>query len=119
MEDPGRGARLAHRPCLRRKTCRALAPENESGWIDQSYTLHELKRTREAFERLVAVVGKFPGAYVIPYNLACYQCQLGNSEEALRWLKKAAVSSDAATIRAMAMGDPDLAVIRDCLHRLG
>src|SRR5215207_6698935 len=56
----------------------AQAPERQSGWVQQSYALHELKRTREACGRLVQVVEKFRDVYVIPYNLACYQCQLGN-----------------------------------------
>lgn len=91
----------------------AAAPERASAWIDQSYALHELQRTREAFERLSGVAEKFGGHYVIPYNLACYQCRLGNRAEALRWLRRAVQAADAKTIRAMAMDDPDLALLRD------
>src|SRR5256885_6279952 len=53
------------------------APGQPAGWIDQSYALHELKRTQEAWNQLRPVVEKFPKASTIPYNLACYACQLG------------------------------------------
>jgi tetratricopeptide (TPR) repeat protein len=96
----------------------SVAPHREIGWVQQSFALHELKRTAEAYERLVKVVEKFPGAYVIPYNLACYQCQLGNNEAALKWLRQAAKASDAKTIRAMGLKDPDLMPLRDDLARL-
>jgi predicted Zn-dependent protease len=95
-----------------------LAPERETGWIQQSFALHELGRTNEAYERLVKVAEKFKEAYVIPYNLACYQCQLGNSIAALNWLKRAAKISDAKTIRSMAMKDPDLEPVREEVMRL-
>ena len=95
-----------------------VAPERETGWVQQSFALHELKRTPEAYERLVKVVERFRDAYVIPYNLACYQCQLGNKEAALKWLRQAANVSDAKTIRAMAVKDPDLVPLRGELARL-
>lgn len=96
----------------------AQAPERQSGWIEQSYALHELKRTREAYERLAPVVKKFSDAYVIPYNLACYQCQLGNKAEALDCLRRAVKASDAQTIRTMAMNDPDLSPLRDAIAKM-
>lgn len=95
-----------------------LAPDRESGWIEQSYALHELGRTGEAYERLVAVVEKFPQAFVIPYNLACYQCRLGDKVRALHWLRSAVQASDAKTIRAMALDDSDLAPLRHEIVRL-
>src|SRR5437667_2137391 len=36
-------------------------PDNASGWIHQSYTLHEMKQTREAFDLLLTVFERFPG----------------------------------------------------------
>jgi predicted Zn-dependent protease len=94
------------------------APEHASGWIHRSFALHELRRTREAFECLQGVVGKFPEEFVIPYNLACYQCQLGDEAAAWTWLKKAAKAGDPRRIRAMALDDPDLAPLREKLPRL-
>jgi len=96
----------------------AIAPERDTGWVQQSFALHELKRTPEAYDLLARVEKKFPQVYVIPYNLACYQCQMGKRAEALRWLKRAVKAADAPTIRAMAMLDPDLASLRDELSGL-
>ncbi len=96
----------------------AGVPERESGWIESAFALHELKRTPEAYERLARVVDRFPRAYLIPYNLACYQCQLGDRTEALRWLQRAVQAADVGTIRALALQDPDLAALRDDLDRL-
>jgi len=96
----------------------SVAPEREVGWVQQSFALHELDRTSEAYERLVKVADKFAQAYVIPYNLACYQCRLGNQSAAMKWLQRAAKIADAKTIRAMAQNDPDLEPLRDNLARL-
>jgi predicted Zn-dependent protease len=95
-----------------------IAPDRDVAWIQQSFALHELKRTPEAYERLVQVADRFPNAYVIPYNLACYQCQMGNRLAAMNWLRRAAKIADAKTIRAMASKDPDLTPLGEELKRL-
>ena len=40
-------------------------------------------------EILVDAEAKFPREAAIPYNLACYYCQLGEMEKAKRYLKEA------------------------------
>jgi tetratricopeptide (TPR) repeat protein len=85
-----------------------LAPEHPFGWVHRSFTLHELKRTDEARDNLLRVVGKFPGDQTIRYNLACYECQLGRLEQAKNWLEKAFKMGDAGAIRLAALDDPDL-----------
>lgn len=97
----------------------AVAPDREVGWVQQSFALHEMRRTGEAYERLIQVAERFPDAYVIPYNLACYQCQMKNDAAALKWLKRAAKVADWKTIRAMALKDPDLEPLRQKVMRLG
>jgi hypothetical protein len=42
------------------------------------------------------------------YNLACYECQLGNLKEALQWLQLAIDLAGKKDIRLMALNDPDL-----------
>jgi len=95
-----------------------IAPNRPTGWIAQAFALHELKRTREAYDLLHSVVGRFREHFVIPYNLACYQCQLGNNEEALKWLQHAIEAADAKTIREMALNDTDLSPLRNEIARL-
>ncbi len=42
------------------------------------------------------------------YNLACYECQLGNLKEAREWLKQAFNLGDAKQMKLAALDDPDL-----------
>lgn len=85
-----------------------LYPQEPDGWIHQSFALHELKRTKEAFDLLRGQAERFPAVMTIPYNLACYACQLGNLPDARHWLRKAVQSSDRTAVRSMALKDNDL-----------
>lgn len=85
-----------------------ILPENSWGYIHYAYSLHELKRTKEAWGVLIPVADKFPDIYLISYNLACYSCQLGNLKEALQWLEKAIDLAGKRDIRLMALEDLDL-----------
>lgn len=49
-----------------------------------------------------------PELFAIPYNLACYACQLGNVNEAWEWFKMALDMADASELRRIALNDPDL-----------
>lgn len=85
-----------------------IAPDHVFGWIHRSYALHELKRTKEARDLLFPAAELFPKNETIPYNLACYECQLGNKDEARQWLKRATRLSDPAELKHQALADPDL-----------
>lgn len=85
-----------------------VAPKNPFGWIHLSFALHELKRTTEAQDNLIGVLEQFPDDWLMRYNLACYACQLGNLDEAQRWLANAALKGDGKEIQRMAKADPDL-----------
>ncbi len=85
-----------------------LVPDRLEAWTHRSFSLHELKRTKEARENLLPIVDKFPDEYVIRYNLACYECQLGNLKEAYQWLEKAIDLAGKEDIRQMALDDRDL-----------
>lgn len=83
-------------------------PQNILGWIHQSYALHELKRTAEARDNLLPVAAKFPEDFLLRYNLACYECQLGRLAPARQWLKKAMAIAGDKEIQVMALNDLDL-----------
>ena len=85
-----------------------LAPDDPRGWINRSFSLHEMKRTYDAWQTLLPAADKFPKNPIIAYNLSCYACQLGRFSEAAEWLKKAIKHGDGKKIKAMAMADPDL-----------
>jgi len=85
-----------------------VAPDRPSGWIDRSFSYHELKRTREAWQQLLPATQLFPDEPIIRYNLACYACQLGNLSEAKQLLKQAQALGHAVSIKRMALDDHDL-----------
>ena len=87
-------------------------PERESGWIYRSFALHELKQTQAAFDQLAPALVRFNKNSTIPYNLACYCCQLGALDEARAWLVKAFKIDEANGQKGahgqLALEDPDL-----------
>jgi tetratricopeptide (TPR) repeat protein len=90
------------------RTLSEMLPDNSWGFIHYAFSLHELKRTREAYGVLIPVADHFSEP-TIRYNLACYSSQLGNLAEAMQWLEKAIDLAGKKDIRRMALADPDLA----------
>jgi hypothetical protein len=83
-------------------------PSNSFGWIHRSYCLHELRRTREAWDALLPAVEQFPKEWLLCYNLACYACQLGWLDECKTWFMRALDLGDPLEINRLAAKDPDL-----------
>lgn len=92
-----------------------LSPEDTFGWVHRSFSLHELKRTAEAKDKLLQVVDRFPDEAIMRYNLACYECQLGHLDQARNWLEKAFKLSDPKKMKLMALDDVDLVPLRKCI----
>lgn len=92
--------------------------DQPEGFIKRAYALHELKRTQEAWNTLHPVCERFGENWLIPYNLACYASQLGQSTDAVKWFRRALRLGDARTLRSMAMDDPDLQPIRGKIEKL-
>ena len=95
------------------------APDQAEGWVKQAYALHEMKRTQEAWDCLFPASKKFIEETIIPYNLACYACQLGKADEALTWLRRAFRLDVKKQFRQMALEDPDLEPLREQIRKLG
>lgn len=93
-------------------------PEQVSGWVHRSYSLHELKRTQDAMVSLQPAYKKFLGDFIIPYNLACYCCQMGDLLNAKTWLERAIKRGDRKTVKKMALCDGDLESMRAEIERL-
>jgi len=64
------------------------------------------------------MVSNFPREFVIPYNLACYACKLGELNEARSWLKKAIALTSPEEIKHMALADPDLEELRAEIRKI-
>ncbi len=95
-----------------------VEPDSAVAWINQSFALHELRRTDEAFRELRQVVDRFSDVGTIPYNLACYTCRLGRKDEARSWLKHARKIMGKKALIAMAADDPDLEALQNELNDL-
>ncbi len=90
-----------------------LVPDNPAGWVHQSFALHELKQTQEARDNLLNAAKRFPNDALICYNLACYECQLGEMGQARQWLERACRFGDAKRFKKLAREDPDLSPLWD------
>jgi Flp pilus assembly protein TadD len=95
----------------------AKAPQTENAWIAWAYALRELGQIEEAREVLLTAEplhGRTSG--VLHYNLACYYCMLGESEQAMqRFMRAYHMSSE---WKSAALGDPDLAGLRKLIAQL-
>ena len=86
------------------------APANAGGWLHLAYATRRASGGTEqgAYDILHRVVEKFPNEPTIPYNLACYVCQLGRLSDARRWLKRAFAVGNVTQLKLMALSDRDL-----------
>jgi hypothetical protein len=58
---------------------------------------------------LLPALKKFRDEWHVPYNLACYACQLGQIDMARRLLKRAFFVGDAKSVKLAALADPAFA----------
>ena len=86
------------------------APKRSSGWLHQAYALRRVPggSVQKAWDALLPAFDKFPEEPTIPFNLACYACQLRQLEKAHDWLKRAVAAGGKEKIQQMALGDADL-----------
>lgn len=95
-----------------------VAPDEISSWQNHANSLFYEKRYQEAFDALFPAIEKFPKEWSVPYNLACYECQMGKLEEAMSWFKMALALGNAAEVKKQALRDPDLGPLRKRIHAL-
>ena len=88
-----------------------LYPERANGWLHRAYALRRVENggLSRARESLLLAPDQFPDEPVIPYNLACYAAQMGELDEARKWLKRAVSVGRFDKVKAMALADSDLA----------
>ena len=88
-----------------------VAPERPQGWLHQAVSLYRLNKTEDAWNLLLPMAEKFPKSWIIPYDLACYACQLERLEDGRKWLLRAFKLGDANQVKVLALADPDLTVL--------
>ena len=79
-------------------------------WISLAYATRRktgggLTQAREILTRAQEL---FPAEALIVFNLACYDCQLGNEAAAVDWLQQALTLGGKKNIQQLALADQDL-----------
>ncbi len=93
-------------------------PSDVNGWVHRAYAARRKEGggLQTAWDALRPAVELFPDETIIPYNLACYACQLGELDAARHWLSRAleiaGKTQAREALRQMALADPDLAPLR-------
>jgi Flp pilus assembly protein TadD len=97
------------------------SPEDSQSWIWHAYAIRRMSGggLQQARAILVKAHELFPTQPMICYNLACYDCQLGDLTEAWEWLEKALVSSNLPVFKAFALADRDLEPLWEKIKGLG
>lgn len=90
------------------------APEERGAWIAQAYAVRRRPGGSIALAKgiLSAAQQRFPSEPLIAYNLACYECQLGNLPQAREWLRVAFKLGDVRHLKQMSTQDSDLEPLR-------
>jgi tetratricopeptide (TPR) repeat protein len=97
-----------------------VAPDQSSGWLHRAYAIRRAPGggLKAAWDALIPAVDRFPHEATIPYNLACYACQLADLDEARRWFKRALAAGEKGKLKSMATSDPDLQPLWGEIKRL-
>ncbi len=86
------------------------APERPSGWLHLAYAVRRTPAggLQKAWDALLPAFEKFPEEPTIPFNPACYACQMRQLDAARVWLKHALRIGGTEKIKALALSDSDL-----------
>jgi Flp pilus assembly protein TadD len=98
-----------------------LASEDPALWLNRAYALRRVQSggLQAAWDALLPAFEKFPKETTIPYNLACYACQMNRLDEARQWLQRAlSTDSDNEKVKRMALNDSDLEPLWDEIRKL-
>lgn len=87
-----------------------IAPKNPDGFLHKAYCLHELNQTSEAKDILVKGAIHLKGNPIFYYNLACYECLLGNLDIAEELLEQSFEMDE--KFKRTWLTDPDLIALR-------
>jgi hypothetical protein len=101
--------RWSHALKASRDLCQ-IEPEKNIGYIHAAFCLHELGNTIEARDTLLGGPTTLHAEPTYHYNLACYECRLGNFDLAQAHLDRSFQLDK--KFREFARNDPDLEPLR-------
>lgn len=96
------------------------APELVSGWVHRAYAARRAPGggLEAAWAALFPAMERFPEDAIVPYNLACYACQMQQLDVARIMFKRALGLGDNNQLKRMALNDPDLKPLWDEFREL-
>ena len=92
-------------------------PTNVQWTVSLAYATRRAVSLQGARDILLAALPRFPDEAIIPFNVACYYCQLGELEMAKDYLRRAFEID--SNCRAAALEDKDLEPLWDFLGQDG
>ncbi len=89
---------------------RLVEPGDVNWWVSMAYAIRRSPGGGLEAAKLILLDAqkKFPKEPIVPYNIACYCCQLGALDQARGYLEKSFKLGDAKELKSMAATDPDL-----------
>ena len=90
---------------------KAKEPHLHRGTFYLAESLYHVGKIQEAYAELAPSLERFPEAWAVHYDMACYSCLLGRLDEARAYLEKAFTLDGSNTAKLRALDDPDLAAI--------
>jgi tetratricopeptide (TPR) repeat protein len=97
-----------------------LYPHLSVGWLHRAYAIRRVPEggLQAAWDALFPVLEKFADTAIIPYNLACYACQMGQLDQARELLSRAIKTGRKNQIKQLALDDSDLKPLWPEIHEL-
>jgi len=97
-----------------------VAPKRPSGWLHRAYAVRRATGggLQAAWDALRPAFEKFPDEATVPFNLACYACQMGRMDEAREWLQCAIKAGGKEKIKHMALNDADFEPLWEEIKRI-
>jgi tetratricopeptide (TPR) repeat protein len=90
-------------------------PDDPDHWNNLAFSIRRKASIKAAQTLLLEALEKFPNDAMTRYNLGCYACQLGDMEEAKKFVGDA-IRLD-AKYKLLAIDDPDLEPLWDSLAK--
>ncbi len=86
------------------------APERVGSWVHAGYSARRAMggSLQAAYNNLLPAAKLHPKNPLVPFNLACYTCQLGKLEEARDWLNMAFSRGHKRNLQSLALAETDL-----------
>ncbi len=94
-------------------------PGEVNGWVHRAYAARRKEGggLQAAWDALRPAAELFPDETIVPYNLACYACQLAKLDAARHWMGRAreiaGKQKSREGLKLMALADADLVPLRE------